>query len=411
MNKASSSNQRQSEEKRSRKTTEVLCSIAESVRYTVVHAAYVARAHLVSLGYLLRRTPKDRKSIFIMIGTLRGGGAQRVVVRLASTLASKYHVTLLCGGEEKGTYPINPEVEVVNIPRELWDYYRRFPQLARWIKSLKKARGAYASISFLHDMNSLNIESKANDKIICSERNNPFKSAFDAVRIDEVRSCYDRADHVVFQSERIRSLFSDVARAHSTILPNPVGVTCERKAETKRRIVNVGRLIAQKNQALLIRAFGRFHKLHPEYSLSIYGVGTGDTDLGDELRELIAALGLQNSVFLEGQSTQICEDIADAEFFVLSSDFEGLSNALLEAMMMGFPCVSTDCEGSTDVIEDGVNGLLVPRGDEDAMVKAMLTLAEQEEYREQLGKQAKVTLERFKEERVAEEWAEMIERI
>ena len=346
-----------------------------------------------------------------MIGTLRGGGAQRVVVRLASTLASKYHVTLLCGGEERGVYPINPEVEVVNIPRELWNFYRRFPQLARWIKALKKARGAYASISFLHDMNALNVESKANDKVVCSERNNPFKSAFDAVRIEDVRSCYERADHVVFQSERIRSLFSDVTRAHSTILPNPVGITCERKSETKRRIVNVGRLIAQKNQALLIRAFRRFHDLHPEYSLSIYGAGVGDTDLTSDLKSLIASLNLQDSVILEGQSTQICEDIADAEFFVLSSDFEGLSNALLEAMMMGFPCVSTDCEGSTDVVEDGVNGLLVPRGDEDALLKAMLTLAEQDEYREQLGRQAKITSERFREEKVAEEWAELIERI
>lgn len=105
------------------------------------------------------------------------------------------------------------------------------------------------------------------------------------------------------------------------------------------------------------------------------------------------------------------KDIADAEFFALSSDFEGLSNALLEAMAMGFPCVSTDCEGSTDVIENGANGLLVPRGDENAMLQAMLTLAEREEYREQLGKQAKRTSARFNKKRVAEEWAEMIERI
>ena len=346
-----------------------------------------------------------------MISALKGGGAQRVVARLASRLSSRYHVTLLCAADKKGSFEIDPKVEIVCIPRELWDFHRRFPQLARWIKALKNARGAYASISFLHDMNALNVESRANDKVVCSERENPLKSVFDASRIENVRSCYERADHVVFQSERVRSLFSDAIRAHSTILPNPVGVTCERKPETKRRIVNVGRLIAQKNQDLLIRAFGRFHEFHPEYSLSIYGAGIGDTSLEGELRSLVATLGLQNAVILEGESDQICEDIADAEFFVLSSDFEGLSNALLEAMTMGFPCVSTDCEGSTDVIENGVNGLLVPRGDEDAMFKAMLTLAEQEEYREQLGKQAKKTLERFKEEKVAEEWAEMIERI
>ena len=200
-----------------------------------------------------------------------------------------------------------------------------------------------------------------------------------------------------------------------SILPNPVSVECERKKKTRKRIVAVGRLALQKNHAMLIRAFRRFRQTHPEYTLSIYGSG-GEGAINPfnqekPLRRLVAELELQESVFFEGSSTRVHYEIADAEFFVLSSDYEGLSNALLEAMTMGFPCVSTDCEGSTDVIENGVNGLLVPRGDEDALLDAMLTLAEKEEYRESLGRQAKKTAERFKRERVAQEWAETIERI
>ena len=80
-------------------------------------------------------------------------------------------------------------------------------------------------------------------------------------------------------------------------------------------------------------------------------------------------------------------------------------------MTMGFPCISTDCEGSVEVVKNGVNGLLVPRGDEDALLKAMLTFAEQADFRERLGKEAKKTSERFRQERVVQEWEEMIERI
>ena len=96
---------------------------------------------------------------------------------------------------------------------------------------------------------------------------------------------------------------------------------------------------------------------------------------------------------------------------MLSSDYEGLSNALLEAMMMGFPCISTDCEGSTDVIENGINGLLVHRGDEDGLVSALTLLAENAELRENLGRRAKETSKRFRRKEVCQEWAEMIERV
>lgn len=379
--------------------------------------------YFMLLRRLCRRKTSERKTILIMVYSLYGGGAQRVATVLASELAARYRVLILTfkpdsrhKTERCGQFPINPEVEIIALPSSLQKYDDTFKRLARWIRTLKRIERVYASISFLYWMNYLNVESKANEKTICSERNNPTKQYFDRQRLDQIRSNYRRADHVVFQSRQIRDIFADEVGERFSILPNPVSVECERKQETRKRIVTVGRLALQKNHAMLIRAFHRFHQTHPEYTLSVYGAGLATKEphpynQEEPLKNLVAELDLQDSVIFEGSSPQVHRDIADAEFFVLSSDYEGLSNALLEAMTMGFPCVSTDCEGSTDVIENGVNGLLVPRGDEDALLNAMLTLAEQEDYRESLGRQAKKTAERFKRERVAQEWAEMIERI
>lgn len=274
------------------------------------------------------------------------------------------------------------------------------------MRVLKRSQNVYASISLLYQMNLLNVESRSGDKVICCERNNPRKTD-DAYRFEEIQQIYERADYVVFQTAVVRNLFNENVRGHCSILPNPVGVTCLRKPDPDHRIVNAGRLVTQKNQELLINAFGRFHEKHPEYSLSIYGAGP----LHGVLAEKIRILNLQKAVCLEGSSKQLHKDICDAEIFVLSSDYEGLSNALLEAMMMGFPCISTDCEGSTDVIENGVNGLLVPRGDEDELVSALTLLAENAELRENLGRRARETSKRFRRKEVCQEWAEMIEKV
>ncbi len=364
----------------------------------------------ILLRRALSKKRTDRKTVVIMIhNALNDGGASRVATVLASEFTAWFRVIVIAKRAEIDfSFPIDPEVEIICAP--MTSNNLRFQ--TRWLKTFKRIENVYASISFIFLANVLNVESKANDKIICSERSNPLKEFADPQKFKEINSCYERADHVVFQSETVRDFFSDAVKSRSSILPNPVGVSCLRKNETRKRIATVGRLVPQKNHALLIRAFGRFHKRRPEYTLSIYGKGIPwFLDQEGALRKLVEELGLQEVVKFEGTSSQIHQDIADAEFFVLSSDYEGLSNALLEAMTMGFPCVSTDCEGSTDVIKNGVNGLLVPRGDEEALTDAMLVLAEQEEFRERLGREAKKTAERFKREIVAQEWREMIERI
>ena len=164
------------------------------------------------------------------------------------------------------------------------------------------------------------------------------------------------------------------------------------------------RLMPQKNHELLIRSFARFHRQFPEYTLHIFGEG----ELEGELRRLIGSLGLTAHAFLEGNDPNVHERIRDAEMFVLSSDFEGLSNALLECMAMGIACISTRCEGSADVIRDGENGLLVDIGDEEGLARAMCLLAQDGTLRRKLERQAREDLKAFDRDIVAASWEQVI---
>lgn len=352
-------------------------------------------------GNFIRPHFDGKKSIFIMISSFSRGGAQRVASVLASELSSRYHVTAVISREVEDAYPLDEKVEVLMLPNDGISA----EQFRRYVILLKKLRRPVASISFMFDSNRMNVWGSCRCKAICSERNNPAKKMPEL--FDQTVEQYRAADHVIFQSEAVRSLYDEEIRKHSSILPNPVSVTCYASPETRHRIVTVGRLHPQKNQAMLIRAFAGFIKDHPEYTLSIYGEG----ELESELKQLAADLGTGDTVRFHGNVENIHQEIADAEMFVLSSDYEGLSNALLEAMMMGIPCISTAVEGSTDVIKNGENGILIPVGDEKALLGAMCSLAEDRELRDRIAREGRKTGEGFRKEAVVEKWIEVIEKV
>ncbi|MBQ1320925.1 MAG: glycosyltransferase [Solobacterium sp.] len=353
---------------------------------------------------LLETLDDDRPRILIMCSSLYGGGAERVACRLACGLSEHYRVIMLYYLDKGQTYPLVPAVNILRLPRFPGSYEeagRRMTAFTGWLKDILDIR---VSISFMFMMNKLNSRSAGKAAAVCSERNNPAKR--DPLRLAEIAGFYEAADHVVFQTETVRSLFSEKVREHSSVILNPVSVTCERTGGS-RRIVNIGRLIPQKNQALLIRAFALFHADHPEYTLSIYGEG----ELADELAELAASLGVNDCVHFHGQVQDVHAAAADAEMFVLSSDYEGLSNALLECMMMGFPCISTRCEGSVDIIQTNRNGILVDIGDEEHLREAMVLLADDAGLREEIGRQAKLTSRQFRTENVLRQWEQLIARL
>ena len=187
------------------------------------------------------------------------------------------------------------------------------------------------------------------------------------------------------------------------VVPNPVFVDCLATGGSKR-IVTVGRRHPQKNHSLLIKAFAIFVRNHPDYTLHIYGKYAGD----DALQPLIERLSLTDKVFLEGYQAPIHPLITDAEQFILSSDYEGTPNALLEAMMMGLPCITTAFEGSRELLGDDAPCLVTPPGDEIALAEAMARLSEDPALRERLSKRGMQFTQAFTLDKIIPKWIEVL---
>ena len=352
---------------------------------------------------------KTGKNILIFVPSLGAGGAERVACRLATELSKKHQGYLIYYVRKEKTYFVSPGVHktAFSIP-----YRNRLPRiLRRWYGIICKtialtwAQHKYkidTSISFMDELNLVNVLARGGCRKIISDRNDPAHKS--EVSYKDSLFAHRHADYAVFQTRRAQSIYGEIVRDKSCIIPNPTEVSCPVSQYRGKKIVTAGRLHKQKNQKILIAAFALFHKTHPVYHLHIYGEG----ELWNELHHTAEYYGVKDSIHFEGFKEDVHAAIADAEMFVLSSDYEGLPNALMEAMMMGHACISTSFAGAEELIEDGKNGLLVPVGDEDALYKAMCRLSDNPELRKRLGKAAAVVAQTWKTERVARLWERIL---
>ena len=208
--------------------------------------------------------------------------------------------------------------------------------------------------------------------VYVSERNNPW--VMPDVKITRFlrKIAYPFAKGVIFQTEMAKSFFPKFIQKKGVVIGNPVDATripAPYEGERKKVIVGAGRLEKQKNFSLLISAFAEFSKDVPGYELCIYGEGR----LREQLEKEADILRIADKVLLPGRKNNLLELMNECSMFVLSSDYEGMPNVLIEAMCMGMPVISTDCQsgGPKELIQDHVNGLLIPVGDKTAMVAAM----------------------------------------
>lgn len=244
-------------------------------------------------------------------------------------------------------------------------------------------------------------------KHVHSERDNPYNR--DSVSSRFKMWLYRFADKIVFQTEGARQFFNQKVQSKSVIIPNPVSIPTVRwNGLDEKTLVNVGRLdIRYKRQDVLLNAFCEVLKTHPEYKLNLFG----DGDDREQLESMALELGISDKVFFWGKVDNVQERLVNEGIFVMTSDTEGMPNALMEAMAFGMPVISTDCEpgGARVLIDDGVNGLLVPRSAYLILAQSILRIIEDRTYRIKLGKNAREKMSCFDERIISKCWIDYIE--
>ena len=251
--------------------------------------------------------------------------------------------------------------------------------------------------------------------VIISIRTDPvghYDRPFDKIQIPFL---FPRADGCVFQTQGAREFFAPRLQKNSRIILNPLNpkyIGVPEPAERTKTVVQSGRLVDFKNQVMLIRAFHEVHKKHPDYDLKIYGRDTED-GTKELLERTIEELHAQEYVHLMGASDSLEKQLADAALFAFSSDWEGLPNALMEAMALGLPIVATDCPcgGPRTIMTNEVDGLLIPIKDQKAMEEGINRLIEDPVFAEKLGRNARKIAEKANDEAVYEQWRDYIDEV
>lgn len=360
-----------------------------------------------------------KKIIFYLAGLDNNGGAERVISNLSNYLSEKYHITIITTGFNKSRYKLNDKIICKSLDNNV-DKSRKnrfIKNIFRIIRlnKLIKENNPNIIITFLpNEIFRILFLKKFTLKnpVIISLRDDPateYKSTF---RRKLMYHLVKYANGIVFQTKEAGDFFNEDIQKKSTIIPNPINedfIGTPFQGERDKTIVSVGRLTPQKNHELLINSYSNISKKHEDYKLYIYGEG----ELRDDLKRKIKELNLEEKVFLKGVSNNIKEEIFKSSVFVLSSNHEGMPNALMEAMALGLPVISTNCPcgGPNFLIEDKVNGLLVEVGNQKEMECAIDHLLSKPDYANAIGEEANKICLRLDPETIYQKWEKFINKI
>lgn len=345
--------------------------------------------------------------ICFITASMVGGGAERVIANLSNEMCSRGHeVTILLTSEMIVEYDLDPRINVMLVSNKTNGSMKG--RMDR-IKALRRFFVTHKDIYYISLLTDTNIfvllaSVFTGIRLTLSERNDPNRYHAKALR----NIVYLLAKKIVFQTYDAKACYSNRLQKNSIVIPNPLSNNLEEPYNGKRRkqIVAVGRLEQQKNYGLLLEAFGRLVQEYPEYQLVIYGKGNSKEELIRKAQEK----QIEKNVFFKGFSANIWQEEKDSAMYVLSSDYEGMPNSLLEAMAVGMSVISTNCPigGPAMVIENGVNGLLVPVGDKEALYNAMLSFVRDEAYAEKLGEEALKIKEKLAIGVICDQWLDYI---
>ena len=352
--------------------------------------------------------------LVLVVPSLGGGGAERVMATLANAWAVRGNevtlITLTSARDDR--YPLDRTVwrMALDVARRSSNPVQAFGHNVMRVRALRRAIKTArpdAVISFVANTNALAMMAATGLRVPVIVTERQFVGAEPSRRIWKVlrRLLYRRAAAVVAQTRRCADELEVRLGRAVKVIPNPVAPGSGGPAPSTdgrtRTLLAVGRLVPAKGFDLLIDAFVRVADRHPDWKLEILGEGP----LRDTLTRTIAAHGLATRIAMPGFSKEVRDAMRRADLFVLSSRFEGLPNALLEAMSEGVACVSFDCTaGPRELIQHGENGWLVPPEDVDGLAAAFDTLMRDDALRARLGTRARDVCNLYSVSEILGQW-------
>lgn len=349
----------------------------------------------------------SKRRISFVTSTLNSGGSERVISLLANVLQERGHeVEIVNINRHEVFYEIHPKVRLTFVEEACGSTFIGKKML--WMRKHLKSSRPDVVIPFMTDVECVTLLSLLGIGIpvISSERYDPRAStmAYKTMRWLFLRM----TNHLVVQTEEIKSFYSKALQKRTTVIYNPVRedvfLNVSIGNQHPMRIVSVGRLAPQKNFPMLIMAFGKIHNLFPDFQLVIFGEGP----LRDDLESMVHTMNLDGKVLLPGRSEKIVEELRSAALFCMSTNAEGMSNAMIEAMCVGLPVVSTDVCGAKELLSHPESGFIVPVGDVDSMARAMKNLLSNESLMKQMGERNRAKAGMFRKDSIVEKWETLI---
>lgn len=343
---------------------------------------------------------------------LGSGGAERVTSLLANQFCQKgYDVEIIFFRNRLIFYELDSRIKVVVIEEEC--YSNAMWRKVLWLRSYVKKTRPDVVIPFRVSVYCTTILSLlgVSVSIVASERIDPRipDSYWTLLR----RLLLPFVSHLVVQTNYIKSYYPKFIQKKTTVIPNPVNDEVfslpqsslkGRGEERINRIISVGRLYPQKNQEMMIRAFAKVADVFPDWQLVIYGEGP----LRESLELIVDSLEMKDRILLPGRTEHVIDELRKSKIFCLSSDYEGMSNSMLEAICLGLPVVSTKVSGTEDLLKNGVNGYLVNKDDIESLATIFRRLVPDAELMDKMSLHNLTLSKQFRIDAVVNQWNSLL---
>ena len=339
------------------------------------------------------------KKVLIAIPNIFGGGAERVASLWANSLRELgYQVAFLNSNYCDKEYPIDTSIQRFVLANTYAEYKSLGTlKTLSMIRKIVKDYRPDVLINFLPHWQIAMMFATWGLKVkkIETVRNSPWSTYPNSkLQLWLWKKCFSRSKSVIVQANEQALFFNKRIQKKCITISNPIDKRYETSFKTEyanniKNFVAVGRIDKQKNYPLMIQAFSELIDEGKDLTLSIYGVGKDDYTA--KMQALIDQSGHAEKIKLMGRTSNVDQVFINSDAFIMTSNHEGMPNALLEAMVAKLPCISTDCRtGPKDMIDDGINGFLAKTGDLESVKSCIRKVLElDKEKSQEIGEKAR----------------------